>query len=162
MAKLKPATHEWLLELEAQDWFSCLGDAVNDRSVKAARDRNDFAESINNPYWEDVTLEAANQIGEAIQKTSWSDYRRWNEPVDLLKPIILPLIERKIEPFRNDPSFKVIEACVRWDILHWGIENEFSEFDPPGFFGALGGWYLRGHIPCGWEGKFPEGRLIVY
>lgn len=162
MAKLKPVTHELLLELEAQECFSRLGKAHNDHSVRTARDWQEVTESINNPYWEDVTLEAANQIGLAIQSISRSDYRRWNSLVHLLKPTILPMIERKIERFRNDRSFKVIEGCVQWDILHWCLESEFSDFNPPGFFQELGHWYLKGHLPCGWEGQYPEGRLIVY
>ena len=43
-------------------------------------------------------------------------------------------------------------------VLLWDI---FSD----GFFRKLAFWYLQGHFPCGWKGKyseFPNGKLVVF
>ena len=56
----------------------------------------------------------------------------------------------------------VLESPTNWTILHMTMEYEYMDVNPLGFFSEVGGWYLRGHFPCGWEGSFPEGRLIVY
>jgi hypothetical protein len=33
---------------------------------------------------------------------------------------------------------------------------------PPGFFASNAYWYIKGHFPCGWEGEFPKGTLVIY
>ncbi len=33
---------------------------------------------------------------------------------------------------------------------------------PPGFYASQAYWYASGHFPCGWRGKVPQGKLIVY
>lgn len=43
------------------------------------------------------------------------------------------------------------------------LESEHSDIVPPGFYtNVILDCYLKGHFPCGWEGEFPAGRLIVY
>jgi len=57
---------------------------------------------------------------------------------------------------------KSFEDTVQWDILHLAIESEYSDIFPPGFYASQAYWYLKGHFPCGWEGNFPKGKLVVY
>jgi hypothetical protein len=52
--------------------------------------------------------------------------------------------------------------AVRWDILHLAMEAGFADVYPPGFFASQAYWYACGHFPCGWRGKFPQGKLIIY
>jgi hypothetical protein len=51
---------------------------------------------------------------------------------------------------------------VDWDILHVCMEAEYADVYPPGFFASQAFWYVQGHFPCGWEGEFPAGRLVLY
>jgi hypothetical protein len=39
---------------------------------------------------------------------------------------------------------------------------EISNASTQTFFTDLMKWYRLGHFPCCWEGKYPEGKLIVY
>jgi hypothetical protein len=57
---------------------------------------------------------------------------------------------------------KVFEDTVQWDVLHLCMEAEYADVYPPGFFASQAYWYVAGRFPCGWEGKFPAGRLVVY
>ena len=57
---------------------------------------------------------------------------------------------------------KVFEDTVQWDILGVCMEAEYADIFQPGFYASQAYWYINGHFPCGWEGKFPNGKLIVY
>lgn len=43
-----------------------------------------------------------------------------------------------------------------------GAASEIATGSKDRFFVDLMHWYRLGHWPCGWDGKYPEGRLIVY
>ena len=51
---------------------------------------------------------------------------------------------------------------MQWDILGACIEMEYADLCPPGFYTNLASWYVKEHFPCGWQGVFPQGMLIVY
>ena len=53
-------------------------------------------------------------------------------------------------------------SAVQWDILHVCMEAEYADVYPPGFYASQAYWYVKGHFPCGWQGEFPNGKLIVY
>lgn len=53
-------------------------------------------------------------------------------------------------------------AQVQWDILAIAMEAEYSDVVEPGLYSQLAKWYLAGRFPCGWQGEFPEGRVIVF
>ena len=42
------------------------------------------------------------------------------------------------------------------------MEAEFADVYPPGFYASQAYWYVKGHFPCGWQGEFPNGTLIIY
>jgi hypothetical protein len=56
----------------------------------------------------------------------------------------------------------VFENMVQWDILHVCMEAEYADVYPPGFYASQAYWYVKGHYPCGWQGEFPKGKLIIY
>ena len=50
-----------------------------------------------------------------------------------------------------------------WDLMHMTIERELvSQGKPGGFCSLLLQVYEAGHLPCGWEGEYPAGRILVY
>lgn len=68
-----------------------------------------------------------------------------------------------VEPILK--SQKVSQAtsiAIKLDVLGACMENEYADLIPPKLFKDRIDWYLAGHFPCGWEGDFPEGSLIVF
>jgi hypothetical protein len=57
---------------------------------------------------------------------------------------------------------KEFVESVKWDLRAACMELEYADLVPPRYFAERARWYLAGHFPCGWEGDFPEGCLIVY
>jgi hypothetical protein len=49
--------------------------------------------------------------------------------------------------------------------LVWGAVDEvmLADLDPSlNFFRSLIPWFRRGHWPCGWQGDWPQGKLILW
>ena len=49
--------------------------------------------------------------------------------------------------------------------LLWGAVDEAMVADLDSsltFFGSLVPWLRRGHWPCGWQGEWPQGKLILW
>lgn len=43
-----------------------------------------------------------------------------------------------------------------------GLKARYADVCPPGFYASQAYWYVQGHFPCGWQGEFPKGKLVVY
>lgn len=80
------------------------------------------------------------------------------------------IVRRRIWPLmpkhfrRGGSNFRFqVETGFRMDFMHLAIERALGEYGlPPGLFSMLLAPYEAGRYPCGWEGEYPEGRLIVY
>jgi hypothetical protein len=73
------------------------------------------------------------------------------------------LVREKIEAARIPVAFpETFIRAVEWDIMMLLTEADHSDLVKPAFYAVLGFYYIKGHFPCGWEGNFPQGRLIVY
>ena len=79
-----------------------------------------------------------------------------------IKALMEPLVEEKVRPIAEreglSPQF---EASVKWDLLGYCKELEYGD-TADAFFLRLGDLYMSGHFPCGWNGKYPHGWLVVY
>jgi hypothetical protein len=83
--------------------------------------------------------------------------------VDELKPVTESLVVDKIrDVVASNGLPTVFEDTVKWDILHICMEAAYADVFPPGFYANQAHWYVKGHFPCGWEGDFPAGRMVVY
>ena len=79
-----------------------------------------------------------------------------------IKALMEPLVEEKVRPIAEREGLSTkFEACVKWDLLGYCRDLEYGD-NPNSFFLRQGDIYLRGHFPCGWNGKYPNGWLVVY
>jgi hypothetical protein len=110
-----------------------------------------------------LQLEVLNQYREFIALHSKERLQLWNGAVGEVKRITRPFVGRKIAAVVRENNLpEIFGIQVNHDILGACMEAEYADVCPPGFFTNIGGWYLRGHFPCGWWGMFPQGRLVVY
>ncbi|MCU0522657.1 MAG: hypothetical protein MUF84_18445 [Anaerolineae bacterium] len=159
---MHPRTLATLDQLREADWFSTVG--VNDTETAIVVGSWDDAISLcAMDDWQDLLLEAANQYCSRLAERSPSRFGAWNDVVAQVKLATVPLVEERtssVVAANNLP--KVFVHTVQWDVLHVCMEAEYADVFPPGFFASQAYWYVKGHFPCGWDGKFPEGRIIVY
>ena len=163
---MKPQTEATLKQLEDADWFTKVGTAYGvsmPEKVIILTSWQDAIHQCGSVEWENLCLEAQNQYRMRLLERNQERYSEWNGVVGMLKPTVIPFVQRKIEPVVKRHALpKVFEDTVQWDILGVCIESEFSDVYPPGFFASNAYWYTKGHFPCGWQGEFPEGTLIIY
>lgn len=159
---MHPRTAATLDQLEQADWFAAVGQNDTDQAIVLTSWEAAVA-SCGSPEWEDLCLEASNQYCERLVERSRERFNQWNEFVDELKGSTEPLVRRKTKSVVSVHALpKVFEQTVQWDILHLCMEAEYADVYPPGFYASQAYWYVKGHFPCGWDGAFPKGRLVIY
>ena len=111
-----------------------------------------------------VGIEARNLLSEKLHYEHCEHYNRtWNRFVGSIWTAWLPISDATIQPVATThklPS-RFVEI-VNLDIVMACLELEYADLIPPRYFKDRLDWYLAGHFPCGWDGEFPEGRLIVF
>jgi len=163
---MHPRTKATLQQLEVANWFSQVGTMygiTQPEKVIVLSSWQEAIERCSSIEWENLCLEALNQYRERLCERSKERFNQWNNNVEMVKATTIPLVQRKIETVvRQNDLPKVFENVVQWDVLCVCMESEFADVYPPGFFASNAYWYIKGHFPCGWEGEFPKGTLIIY
>jgi|SRR6516225_7560022 hypothetical protein len=159
---MHPKTLATLNKLEKAEWFSKLGVKDTDAAIILSSWR-EAIEHCSSIEWENLNLEATNQYCQRLIERSKDRYAQWNNIVLELKKTTVPFVQRKIEAVVRENNLpKVFERTVQWDILGVCIEAEYADVYPPGYYASQAYWYVKGHFPCGWEGQFPQGQLVIY
>ena len=159
---MHPRTVRAIQDLEKAAWFSRVG--VKDTT--AAIVLSSWQEAIkhcSSLEWENLCLEAVNQYCERLVERSKERWQRWNDIAIEIRPVAQALVQKKTKQVIEENNLpKVFQDTVDWDIAHLLMEAEYADVYPPGYYASQAYWYTKGHFPCGWEGKFPEGKLIIY
>jgi hypothetical protein len=160
---MKPRTISLLQVIENTGWFTSVGQ----KGISNVIYVKSWLEAVANcvgPVWSDVHLEANNILGGRVLSKSQPRYNQWNEVVAMVKPPVLELTKRKTAAIMAAEKLpKEFWWSVSADIIGAAMECEYADIVEPEFFNTIIiPRYLKGHFPCGWEGDFPAGRLIVY
>jgi hypothetical protein len=149
-------------ELENAKWFSNVG-RVDSEYPLFLDSWEDAVRHCESDQWESLCQEAANQYRARLLDGDPERFRNWNSTVREVKQLSIPLVLRKTQHIVKQKHLsKSFIDTVQWDILHLCMESEYADVFPPGFYASQAYWYASGHFPCGWEGEFPNGRLIVF
>lgn len=54
------------------------------------------------------------------------------------------------------------DAYVRIDIINIIMVLSYSKYYQSSFYQKLLYVYEHGYLPCGWSGRYPKGKLLVY
>jgi hypothetical protein len=112
-----------------------------------------------------ANLEPRNELSSFLHAKYPRRFQHWNELTDEIKrTYITPLVSQVWQPFagaRGLPASFV--DCVAWQVLAGAMENEYRQCEGlPIHFSHLLHIYRQGHFPCGWIGRWPEGKLLVF
>lgn len=159
---MHPRTQATVAKLEKVQWFRAVGQKDTEGAVVLSS-WEEAIRSCSSDDWQDLLLEAANRYCEQLVVHSKERFRQWNTIVDELKPVVVSLVARKTKQVvRANQLPQVFVDTVNWDILHLVMEAEYADVYPPGFYASQAYWYVQGHFPCGWQGAFPDGKLVIY
>ncbi len=161
MICMNERTKSTLVELRSVAWFQNAG-KHDVQQVAVLASWADAFESISSDQWRDFQHEATNSLTMQLFQTNKLRYNRWNDVLAEIRPVVIDLVREKIAAAGVMVYPKDFPISVEWDIMMLLMEAEYSDVCPPKCFAALGFYYVRGHFPCGWEGDYPQGRLIVF
>jgi hypothetical protein len=155
-------------DVRAIRWFSAVGGkplpAFN-IPARAVASKEEALAHCSDPGWEDVTLEARNQLTGFLSRHHPDRHVAWNQITDAAKSaVVTPLATRVWQPFAERHGLdKVFVDFVSWDVLAAIMEHEYRDCTGrPVFFLHLLDVYRAGHFPCGWAGAWPKGKLLVW
>jgi hypothetical protein len=154
--------------LEAIRWFSNCGEPLAldlTMEVESVRGWPAAMRACQSLAWENIGLEAQNQLTMWLHQNNRERYLVWNDiAVRHKSELIAPLIEEKIVPFQLKQGLDVaLVHSTSWDVLRALMANSYLDTHHPAhFFLELLWVYEAGHFPCGWLGDWPSGKLIVF
>ena len=163
MKKLKPETIAAFDALARVEWFHAVGTPLYDEPVFAVKSWAIAVKRCSSLSWGNLTLRIQGDLTVWLCKNAPARYRAWNGLVDAIKARAQPLVAAKTARVVAEHDLpKAFVDSVRWDLLHVGMEHEYADLVPLGFFTRQAKWYERGRFPCGWSGKYPAGEPMIY
>lgn len=151
--------------MTAIKWLTSLGEPLaNEDGFIQVQDWKECEECFTQSEWEDTTLDMRNSITSFLSTEHPDAYLNWNdkakEALLFLNEEIMPTIESIDVQFEDKETFY---SCIRWDLLGCFMENSYKEFNVPQHFTLeLLSIYKQGKFPCGWQGKWPNGKILVF
>jgi hypothetical protein len=122
-------------------------------------------EAIEQPEWEDWTLERGNDTTSFLHGRFRNRYAgQWNKIVRIAKAYLFEDVEPRLLPALASalPGSTIAVNAVRWDLVSALMEAAYADCRPPQFFTHLVAVYEAGHLPVGWDASSGTGTLLVY
>jgi hypothetical protein len=167
------AVVSFITGLDAVPWFSRLGQPTDqdDRLVRVDFDFLARHHAQRYAPWGDSILHAETMTEQVI-----FEQRRLTEQAEIQRAIsqvgpnryldaFYDGLEVKYPGYYGDTCSYAHELVERPDRLLIGAASEIMVADAnPNltFFQGLMPWLRAGHWPCGWDGKWPDGKLILW
>jgi len=95
---------------------------------------------------EDCVEQAVEDAGE-----EYTDREDWSDQ-----------FERLISRVPEDEAYPFYPCSVQDHCAYIATELAVAHVTPVHLFRDMWYWYRAGHWPCGWEGDWPDGRLVVF
>lgn len=143
------------------NWFVNLGMATTLPGVIQAHSLSLFIKGLKSDEWESATLEAGNEITGFLARKHTNKYQCWNSLVKDAKKVVENDIIPKITLPESEKG--TMTENLKWDLMNFLLEDAYSSLlQEPFFFDGLISVYEAGHMPCGWSGTWPAGKLVIY
>ena len=128
------------------------------------QDVDEITKAITSIEWENICLEEHGNISEFLAVNDRAEYRHsWNTTVAFLKSKYLPDIMFRIENICKENKLpSSILNDIKFNLLSIFLTNHYQQYDRSSFFSMLLSIYMAGHLPCGWQGKYPDGNIIIF
>ena len=161
--------HPFVGSLAALDFFSSAGTKpALSWALSRGRDLTDaYLTYAHDPGWGIVKITAWDSVLDWVEEKLEVDgdtyYREQRDDIDtaclaIFEQAIAPRLSSKLKAYNIG-----FDLYFGWDLMHMTLEHELVSLGKPhGLCSLLLQAYQAGHFPCGWEGDFPEGKLIVY
>ena len=152
--------------LKAVDWFDCCGKKSRLEEIRvpflAVSSWSEAITWMKDGEWERASLESQNQMTAHLRAKHPNKYGEWNSLVKTYKSIVERIVSGPVKRLVEEHSLTSdLIHNVRWDILGACLCLAYSKQNPPRFDLEVLSIYEAGHLPCGWDGKWPRGRFVL-
>jgi|GEM_PF-3497489 hypothetical protein len=132
-------------ELEDIPWLQNVGKNLHSQEVRQLSSWNEAWENVQNDNW--------------INASFHNHIDNMNPIWDIAYDQALEVVSKSIYCYEFEDNVSVADA-IAYDVAAAAVEISVPAVNT--FFTDLMRWYRLGHFPCGWDGQYPEGKLIVY
>jgi hypothetical protein len=144
-------------------WFSAVGNKWADGDVVQAESWQDSLKYLTDYSHHRLYVLPTNQIRYLLREQTPNEFQKWSSIANAIRPDIIELVEKNTEGVLNDPiSVKLMRDLVSWDIMHACMESEYDNVCSLRYFRVRVALLRAGHLPCGWQDDFPQGKHIIY
>ena len=152
----------WIARIKKCDWFANVG-AGELEGVGRVGSWKDVKQHLKGDGWDAMCVAASEEYHKSMAQfhgrgwDKWSDGfdDRFDEVDELLEEVMLPAIKRKKAPDGILDLFRGNVMCLASWLHFFGADHQSIDRQ-------IVESYLAGHCACGYERKYPKGRLIVY
>lgn len=149
------------------NWFGNCGNPIKDFDYIYICSWNEATKYFTESNWEETTLYVHNELTQFLHDKYQREYSYWNKLVKEAKMFLETSIFPNIYDYKETHSINnLFIECVKWDLLSIVMESSYQKKVPKGIRGFyskdLLNIYTSGNFPCGYQGKWPTGGLIVY
>ncbi|MBP3611326.1 MAG: hypothetical protein J6J42_13440 [Lachnospiraceae bacterium] len=114
--------------------------------------------------WENLCLDKQGDFTTYLFKNYRDEFNKyWNETVRMIKKEYMPAISDRINErlLRLGLPGDVLDD-MKMNIVSLFMLEYYSEYYSCDFYESILKIYMAGHLPCGWKGKYPEGKFLVF
>jgi hypothetical protein len=125
----------------------------------------DAMKHTNTDKTSEFLVESMKFVGERVQQIDYNLYNLWNIFAAHGKTHLAEINDKYIFPrIPRDIDARDVAGMVNWVIVGATIERCYAIVGvvEPMWATRWCQLIVDGYFPCGWEGEFPNGRLIVY
>jgi hypothetical protein len=113
--------------------------------------------------WDNFNIDRRNDLTLHLNQECKTEFQKWNEITREVKTQLDQSAWPTMRQFLADNALPdVIAVYSTWDTLSAVMTDKFKSYSPPTFFLDLLPVFEKGHFPCGWQGEWPEGDLVVF
>jgi hypothetical protein len=142
-------------------WLHAIGKPItSELACLQIKGINEAVEYATSPNWERAMLDAHNDVTRFLSHCHNARFREWNRHVSNIKQQLRHSWNCLRDELRSIGQEQLADLA-EWNTLHAALLEQYIDVGPPLFFGDLLVIYEMGHLPCGWLGGWPDGRLVV-
>lgn len=154
-------------ELVKCEWLQYCGEQQRtqyDFDVLFYQNATKAMDTITTIKWENICLNESGNITSYLAIHNKEEYNKnWNQLVRRVKIEVFPQIVEKIqEGIRLKCLPDSIINDIKFNLVNILVSDAFSNHYRSEFYHQMYQIYISGHLPCGWDGEYPSGRIIVF
>lgn len=155
----------WAERFHSIDWLARCGErdlrwSRRARPVRSPGEASERGESIE---WENLLLERQNDLTVYLHDHHPGAYRSWNDLVRWARTTVLVPLTPTLERAAASVGLGAGAApLIRFGLCTVMMAQAYGPLVPDEVRLDLLPVYEAGHLPCGWHGNYPRGRLLYW